>query len=269
MKIALTIQYDGNNFFGFQRQINFRSVQEDLENVLKVYFRKPVIVYCAGRTDTGVHSEGQVIHFEIDENDLYFRTRSIARMIYNLNCILPKDVSIVYGKIVPDDFHARFSCLSREYVYGIITSQYRMSIYQKNHLWIRYPVDLEVMRIAAGYLIGEHDFAAFTKSIYTVKNEKTIRRIDKIEIIRKESFLFFYYHGSGFLHNMVRIITGTLLLAGRGSISPITVQNILHGKNRTAAGNTLPAFPLVFLNARYAEYETPRQLIPHYQLLGL
>ncbi|MDH4261778.1 MAG: tRNA pseudouridine(38-40) synthase TruA [Spirochaetia bacterium] len=295
MKIALTIQYNGLHFHGFQRQTGERSVQEEIENILKIYFRSNVRIHCAGRTDSGVHSAGQVIHFEINESDLLFRTKDVSsqsninlslphkssnphihkfemhidRMIYNLNCILPKDISIIYGNIVPDDFHARFSCQSREYIYGIITSKYRMAMYQNNHLWIRYPVDLDSMRQAAEYLIGEHDFASFTKNIYKVTNEITIRRVDKIYIIPKDSFLYFYFHGSGFLHNMIRIITGTLLLVGRGDITPFEVQNILKSQNRVNAGNTLPAFPLVFLNARYRDYQTPHELIPYYEMLGL
>jgi len=292
MKIALTIQYDGKNFNGFQRQTGERSVQEDLEKVLGIYFKKNTRVHCAGRTDTGVHSAGQVVHFEIDETDLLFRTghledkftdqeplpshapagvlrKDIDLAIYNLNCMLPKDISIIYGSLVPEDFHARFSCLGREYVYGVVTSKYRMALYQENHLWIRYPVDVEKMREAAEYLLGEHDFASFTKNIYKVANEKTVRRIDKIKIVPKDSFLYFYYNGSGFLHNMIRIITGTLLLVGRGDIAPIDVDGILKSQNRVNAGNTLPAFPLVFVNARYKNYETPRRLIPYYDLLGI
>ena len=269
MKIALTLQYHGAHFCGFQRQKGERTVQEEFEKILQIYFRTPVRIHCAGRTDTGVHSAGQVIHFEISENDLFFRTRLLDRMIYNLNCILPQDISIIFGKIVPDNFHARFSCVSREYVYGIVTSKYRMSMYRENHLWIRYPVSIEKMNEAAEFLVGEHDFASFTKNIYKISNEKTIRRIDRIEIVPKDSFLYFYFSGSGFLHNMIRIITGTLLLTGRGDISPKDVQNILHSKNRTNAGNTLPAFPLVFLNARYKDYETPRQLIAYYNMLGI
>jgi tRNA pseudouridine38-40 synthase len=295
MKIGLTIQYHGLHFCGFQRQVGERSVQEDIEKVLAVYFRKPVRIHCAGRTDTGVHSVGQVVHFEIDEEALFFRTKNVVSqkydadssasgepklifkkfsayidlMIYNLNCMLPEDISIIYGSIVPQDFHARFSCLSREYVYGIITSKCRMAMYQKNHLWIRYPVNVDKMRQAAEYLIGEHDFASFTKNIYKLNHEKTIRRIDKILIVPKDSFLYFYYHGSGFLHNMIRIMTGTLLLAGRGDITALDVQNILQSQNRVNAGNTLPAFPLVFVNARYRDYETPRELIPYYDLLEI
>jgi tRNA pseudouridine38-40 synthase len=289
MKIALTIQYNGLHFSGFQRQIGDRSVQEDMEKILGIYFRKPTRVHCAGRTDTGVHSVGQVVHFEIDEGDLFFRTKHVSSkaseelpddeikglkedidlMMYNINCMLPRDISISYGSVVPDDFHARFSCLGREYVYGITTSKCRMALYQSNHLWIRYPVNLEKMREAAKYLIGEHDFASFTKNIYKVANEKTIRRIDKIRIEPKDSFLYFYYQGSGFLHNMIRIITGTLLQVGRGDISPIDIDKILKSQNRVNAGNTLPAFPLVFMNAQYKDYKTPRELIPYYDLLGL
>lgn len=262
MKIALTIQYDGSSFFGFQKQIGERTVQDELEDKLKIYFRKPVRVYCAGRTDTGVHATGQVVHFEIEPEDMYFRTRNFDLMIYNLNCMLPFDISISYGKIVPDDFHARFSCTGREYLYGVLASRYRMACYQKNHLWIRYAVKADLMKQAAEYLIGEHDFAAFTRNIYKTSGEKTVRRIERIEVIDKSPFLYFYFDGSGFLHNMIRIITGTLLMVGKGTLRVDDIKDILENKSRMHPGKTLPAFPLTFVNARYKDYETPAQLRP-------
>ncbi|MDH4199876.1 MAG: tRNA pseudouridine(38-40) synthase TruA [Spirochaetia bacterium] len=267
MKIALTIHYDGSAFSGFQRQTGERTVQGAYEKALEIYFRNPVQIHCAGRTDRGVHACGQVIHFEINEKDFFFRTHDLEKMIYNLNGLLPADTSIVFGGFVQDDFHARFSCIGREYIYSIVSSRYRMPLYRKQYLWINYPVDLKKIREASEHLIGEHDFASFTKNIYKTQLEKTVRRIDRIKVIEKPPFLYFYYDGSGFLHNMIRIITGTLLMVGKGNLTPENVQSILHSQSRMHPGKTLPAFPLVLVNARYENYRTPKECNPFHNIL--
>ena len=270
MKIAITLQYNGEAFAGFQIQKVERTVQGELERALSVYFRTPIRVHGAGRTDTGVHAMGQVAHFSLDDVSESQREAvrgNLHRLIYSINCMTIEDVSIVYAEIVNDDFHARFSCRGREYVYRVLQSEYRMSLYLKTHHWVRKKLDLPAMEEAAAHLIGENDFAAFTRKIYQTSGEVTIRRIDEIQIIPRPPFLYFYYNGSGFLHNMIRILTGTLIRTGKGELTPLQVKEILDKKDRTEAGMTLPPNSLVFLNARYDDYETPRELIPLYEEL--
>jgi len=269
MKLALTIQYNGKEFHGFQRQKEKRSVQGELEKALATFFRTPVTIHAAGRTDTGVHAAGQVVHFEIDKEIFYHRKREIGTVVYNINCMLPDDLSIVYAKEVSDQFHARFSCLSREYLYTVVNSNYRFAFSGENCYWVRDPLDTRLMEEGTRYLIGEHDFAAFTKVLYKRNNEKTIRRIDKISVYSRSPYLFFYYDGSGFLHNMIRIITGTLLQVGRKEIPPEKIGEILISQNRLESGMTLPPQALTFINARYQEYETPSELIPVYNQLPI
>ena len=264
MKFAFTIQYSGNSFFGFQRQKDYRSVQQIIEEAIFTILRKKIRIYPAGRTDTGVHAAGQVIHFSFDyENSLLSDMR---RFIYAVNSVLPDDVSFIYGKPVSEDFHARFSCKGRDYLYRILNSPYRMALYRETSHWVRTEMDIQKMREAAERLIGEHDFAAFTKAFYQKKGEKTVRRIDDIQIIENYPFIDFYYKGSGFLHNMIRIITGTLLQAGKGQITSDEIAEILKNKKRDLAGQTIPACGLFFLNAYYDEYETPVELLPFYDL---
>lgn len=270
MKIAATLQYNGDAFAGFQIQKIERTVQGELEKALATYFRMPIRVHGAGRTDTGVHSMGQVVHFSLDDVSQLQRDQireNLHGLIYSINCMTIEDVSIVYAREVNGDFHARFSCVGREYVYRVLQSEYRMALYLKTHLWVRKPLDLSAMEDAASRLVGEKDFAAFTRRIYQVSGDVTIRRIDEIKIIPRPPFLYFYYNGSGFLHNMIRIMTGTLIRTGKGELSPQVVQEILEKKDRTEAGMTLPPGALVFLNARYPGYETPRELIPLYEEL--
>ncbi|MDH5717223.1 MAG: tRNA pseudouridine(38-40) synthase TruA [Spirochaetia bacterium] len=262
MKFAFTIQYDGSDFFGFQRQKDFRSVQEELEKAFEIILRQKVTLHVAGRTDTGVHALGQVVHFRIENKDSM--VHDLRRFIYAVNSILPKDVSLVYGKPVSNDFHARFSCKGRDYIYRILHTPYRMAFYEKKSFWIRKKLNINLMRETSNYLLGEKDFAAFTKGAYFKNKEKTIRRIDKISIIEHGPFVDFYYSGSGFLHNMIRIVTGTLLMAGKEEIRPEAVKEILNNKERKDAGQTLPSYALFFLNAFYDEYETPKELIPFY-----
>jgi len=260
VKFAFTIQYSGHSFYGFQRQKDFRTVQETIENALFTLLRQNIRIHAAGRTDTGVHAVGQVIHFSYGGKSALLN--DLHKFIYAVNSVLPPEVSFVYGRPVSNDFHARFSCKGRDYLYRILNSPYRMALYRETSHWVRSKLYIKRMREAAERLIGEHDFAAFTKAIYKKNGEKTVRRIDKIYIVESYPFVDFYYCGSGFLHNMIRIITGTLLQAGKGKLTPDDISNILNDQQRDLAGQTIPPCGLHFINAYYDEYETPVELLP-------
>ncbi len=264
MRYAFTIAYKGKNFSGFQIQKEERTVQAELEKALWIILREEIRVFTAGRTDAGVSALGQVIHFDVSLEESIRRMVNLERFVYSMNSVMPNDISIVYGKSVTDEFHARFSALSREYAYFTYSATYKHAIFSDLGLWFRKPLNLNAMRMAAEYLMGENDFAAFTREMVLRNNEPTRRRLDEIRIIEKQPFVIFYYKGSGFLHNMIRILTGTLIMAGREEILPADMKSILEGKKRKNAGVTLPAFPLYFLNASYEEYQTPLERIPFY-----
>jgi tRNA pseudouridine38-40 synthase len=249
MRTALTIEYDGAGYCGFQRQTRENSVQTELEKALSVVMRTPTHVFCAGRTDTGVNALGQVVHF----SGVY--PKPLDRIIYGLNSLLPKDIAVRHGAPVAPDFHARFSCVRREYVYIVHNTTYRPSTLGYKSLWIREPLDWSLAREALPHLKGEKDFAAFTKPALVKRGEITIRRIDEIDIIEKGPYAYIYIRGSGFLHNMIRIMVGTLIDVARKEIRPDAMAKIVASADRLAAGVTLRPHALYFLFAEYPGYD--------------
>lgn len=257
MKLALTVQYDGKNFLGFQKQKSSlsghgRTVQEELEKAFATFFRQEIRIYAAGRTDRGVSALGQVIHFSLQENVL--KNKSIEKILYSVNSILPPEISLSHAAIVPESFHARFSCLQREYMYLVYNSPTRSALVSKSSLWVRHPLQLKNMRAVLDVFLGEQDFAAFTQAVYFKNKKPTIRRIDEISILQKGHFLIFYFRGSGFLHNMIRILSGTLLDVGKGRLSRQDLERILLSRDRTQASKTLPPHALFFVAAKYKDY---------------
>lgn len=255
-KTAMTIEYDGAVYFGFQLQKQQNSVQAELERALAIVLRQRVRVYCAGRTDTGVNALGQVIHFAAEYR------QGIAELVYSLNSLLPKDIAIRHAAHVPEDFHARFSCLGREYVYIICNAPYRPGNLGFKSLWVRGELNWAPVRAAIPHLVGEKDFASFTRSAIAKSGERTVRRIDGVDVIESQPYIFLYIRGSGFLHNMIRILTGTLLDVARGKISPQQMEEIVANADRLGAGVTQKPDALYFLHAEYEDY--PQQGAEHW-----
>ncbi len=251
MKTAMTIEYDGARYYGFQLQKQQNSVQAELEKALGIALRQRVRVYCAGRTDTGVNALGQVVHFAAEYR------QSIPELVYSLNSLLPKDIAIRHAAHVPEDFHARFSCLGREYVYIICNAPYRPGNLGFKSLWVRGDLDWAPVRAAIPHLIGEKDFATFTRAAIAKSGERTVRRMDGVDVIESQPYVFLYIRGSGFLHNMIRILTGTLLDVARGKIPPQQMEEIVANADRLGAGVTQKADALYFLHAEYKDYPQP------------
>lgn len=249
MNTAMTIEYDGAGYFGFQRQTKQISVQGELERVLTTILRQPVRVYCAGRTDTGVNALGQVVHFAGSH------PKGIELLIYAMNSLLPKDIAVRHAAIVPDRFHARFSCIQREYVYIIYNAKYRPGLLGYKALWIRDPLNWNAVRAAIPHILGENNFAAFTKAKLVKRGEITFRRIDDLRVVEDGQYTYLHIKGSGFLHNMIRILTGTLLDVARGNIQPEDMAAILQKQDRLGAGETLKPHALYFLHAQYEDYD--------------
>ena len=250
-KYALILQYDGALFAGYQTQNGPRSVQSELEKSLRVILRQEIKTHCAGRTDAGVHALGQVVSFALQDPP------PARTLLHSLNALLPDDMAAAALTPVPEDFHARFSCLAREYEYRIWNAPYPPVFERGRCLWIRQPLEMEALEKISRAIPGERDFASFTRAEY--RDESTIRYVDRAGwSMEGDSFeqgrtLRFRIRGNAFLHNMIRILVGTSLDIVRGKIRR-SMAEILEAKDRLAAGHTARAAGLYFIGAYYPPF---------------
>ena len=228
--IMLTIEYDGTNYSGWQYQYNAPSVQEEIEKALKKLTGEGIRINGAGRTDAKVHARGQVANFYTHA------TIPPERFSKALNSLLPDEISIVASQEVTADFHARYSAIGKRYVYQIYLGKNRSPLLRNYSLHVSYDVDLGIMKEASKLLLGTHDFAGFMSSGSSVQN--TTRTIHSIEFELLNNSLWIAFEGNGFLYNMVRIIVGTLLKIGRGSMEPEKLSRMLKEKDRSVGGPT-------------------------------
>ncbi len=243
-KIAACIEYDGSKFRGWQFQVGQPTVQEAVESAISSIANHPVTVHCAGRTDTGVHACGQIVHFESNSN------RSDRAWVMGTNSQLPQGVSVLWTKKVSDEFHARFSTLSREYRYVILNRSVRPSYLAKRVSWHVRDLDTQRMNESAKRLLGKHDFSAFRSS--RCKNKVPTKTIFRIQVNRKQEWVWIDVKADGFLHHMVRNIAGTLIAIGCGDQKLDWVQEVLASRDRTQAGITAPADGLYFVRVNYS-----------------
>ncbi|MBP1914389.1 tRNA pseudouridine38-40 synthase [Lederbergia galactosidilyticus] len=238
------ISYDGSAFSGFQIQPNGRTIQAELEKALaKMHKSEIVKIVGSGRTDAGVHAKGQVIHFD---SPLQI---SVEQWKKGLNALLSHELVIMNLEKVASNFHARFDATEKTYVYKIYTQKTRDPF--RYHYATHYPfsLNLDQIELAANYLVGTHDFTSFCSAKAEVLNKvRTVREI-KLENMRDE--LIFTITGSGFLHNMVRIIVGTLLEVGSGKRNASDILGILQGCDRQLAGKTAPPQGLYLWKVEY------------------
>ena len=244
-RIKCIISYDGSEFFGYQVQLSERTVQSEIERVLKQMHRRQVRVTASGRTDAGVHALGQVIHFDTDLKlppDAWIRA---------LNTMLPDDIAVHRAESVPMEFHARFGAFGKKYMYKIDLGKIRDPLKRNYAFHYPYALDIEKIREAARYLEGEHDFTSFSSARSEVKDK--VRTIYGIDFIQQGTELTITYRGNGFLYNMVRILTGTLMEVGSGKREPHEMKEILLKKDRAAAGKTAPPQGLYLCEVYYGE----------------
>jgi len=241
--IKLTISYDGTDYAGWQIQKNGWTVQAEIEKAIKKVFGKGHRVHGAGRTDAGVHAKAQVAHFKMP---LAVPVGSIARAI---NSALPESVAVIRAEEVPPDFHSRFDARSKHYRYYILNSHHRNPFSQKYSWRVLYRLDVPLMKKEAALLDGRHDFKSFQAA--DKKEISSVRKIFRIDLRKKGSSLVIDIEGDGFLYNMVRNITGTLVDIGRGYLPPGSMRKILNSRNRTAAGPTAPAKGLFLMSVKY------------------
>ena len=242
-RIKLTIAYDGTNYCGWQVQPNGITVEEVVNKALKKLTGEDIQVIGASRTDSGVHALGNVAVFDTHT------TIPPERISYALNQRLPEDIVIVKSEEVAEDFHPRYCDCSKTYEYHILNMRITIPTKRLTNYFVSYDLDVEKMRKAAGYLIGEHDFVSFCNVRTDV--EDTVRTVTELEILKDGEEITIRISGNGFLYNMVRIIVGTLIRVGRGFYEPEKVKEILEAKDRKAAGVTAPPHGLILAEIRY------------------
>ena len=242
-RIKLTIAYDGTNYCGWQVQPNGITVEEVVNKALKKLTGEDIQVIGASRTDSGVHALGNVAVFDTHT------TIPPERISYALNQRLPEDIVIVKSEEVAEDFHPRYCDCSKTYEYHILNTRIPIPTKRLTNYFVSYDLDVEKMRKAAGYLIGEHDFVSFCNVRTDV--EDTVRTVTELEILKDGEEITIRISGNGFLYNMVRIIVGTLIRVGRGFYEPEKVKEILEAKDRRAAGVTAPPHGLILAEIRY------------------
>lgn len=242
-RIKLTIAYDGTNYCGWQVQPNGITVEEVVNKALKKLTGEDIQVIGASRTDSGVHALGNVAVFDTHT------TIPPERISYALNQRLPEDIVIVKSEEVAEDFHPRYCDCSKTYEYHILNTRIPIPTKRLTNYFVSYDLDVEKMRKAAGYLIGEHDFVSFCNVRTDV--EDTVRTVTELEILKDGEEITIRISGNGFLYNMVRIIVGTLIRVGRGFYEPEKVKEILEAKDRKAAGVTAPPHGLILTEIRY------------------
>ena len=250
MRYALGIEYDGAAFCGWQRQSHAPSVQQSLEKALSVVADHPVTVICAGRTDTGVHARGQVVHFDSPSR------RSDRQWILGVNSNLPDAVRVLWVRAVDDSFHARFAAFSRSYQYSILNRWVRPAIGVAYYGWCRDELDTARMHRAAQVLLGKHDFSAFRSA--GCSSQHAIREVTAINVSRQEDIVKIDISANAFLYHMVRNIVGSLIVVGLGEKSSQWFAGVFQAKDRKLAGVTAEPQGLCFMQVRYdSKYKLP------------
>ncbi len=246
MRIACGVEYDGEPFFGFQRQKQTPTVQQSLEEAISEVANHPVTIVCCGRTDTGVSADLQVIHFDTEAN------RTPRQWTLGINSALHKAISVLWVKPVSDEFHARFSATARRYQYRICNRSVRPAINRQYLTWVLKPLDDVLMNQAIHYLLGEHDFSAFRSS--QCQSKQPVRQITHAKVKRAGEQVVIDITANGFLHHMVRNIAGTLIRVGKGERPPQWVQQVLQSKDRKQAGITAAPNGLRFVGVNYPNH---------------
>lgn len=242
--IKLVIEYDGKEFYGWQKQPDKLNIQGNIEKAIETITGEKVDLIASGRTDRGVHSLGQVANFKTN-SDLPIDKFPIA-----INSNLKQSIRIKSAEEVDEKFHSRLTCKKKTYRYIINNSKYGTAIYRNLETYIPIKLDVEKMKEAVKYFEGEHDFKAFKAS--GTSSKSSVRTIYKAEVKKMpEEKIWIELTGNGFLYNMVRIISGTLVEVGLGKINPEEIREIIKSKKREKAGKTLPPQGLYLVSVEY------------------
>ena len=247
-RYKLTIEYNGTNFIGWQKQKKGFSIQGTIEKAAKNFLQSEVDLIVAGRTDAGVHAEAQVAHLDI------FKKLKIKNILFGLNFYLSKekfgeDISIKKVNEVDANFNARFGAKKKTYKYKIYNNECRSPMHAYNTWWVSQKLNIVDMKKASKYLLGNHDFSSFRAS--GCQALSPVKTLDKIAIIKKKNIITLTFTARSFLYNQVRIMTGTLKDVGSGLINPIALKRILQKKKRTSSGVTAPSKGLTLYKVYY------------------
>lgn len=256
MRIALGIEYHGGEFSGWQAQANKATVQGCLEQSLTTIADHPIKLYCAGRTDAGVHAMEQIVHFDTDA------IRQLRAWVWGTNTHLPGSIAVRWAHEVDDEFHARFSAISRTYRYFIHNHSVRSALTMGRATWYHHPLDINPMQTAASYLIGEQDFSSFRSS--ECESKTPMRNIHYINVTQQGDMIMIEICANAFLHHMVRNITGVLLKIGSGVHAPDWMLEVLQAKDRRKAAETALPDGLYLYKVSYPDkYQLPQLHTTH------
>ncbi len=245
-RFRMTVEYDGTPYVGWQRQENGPSVQGALENAVLSLTRETVSIRGAGRTDSGVHALGQVIHVDLARAWVPYKLRNAL----NAHLALAGErVAVLDVAAVDEAFDARFSAMRRHYLYRIITRPARLALEAERAWWVPKPLDHEAMHAAAQMLVGHHDFTTFRSA--HCQATSPVRTLDRLDVTRTGELIEIRASAQSFLHNQIRSFAGTLKLAGEGKMTPEDVRAALDARDRSACGPVAPPEGLFFLKVDY------------------
>src|ERR1700685_2142482 len=242
-RVAAIVEYDGTESAGWQSQAHSRSIQDAVETALSFVAGHSVIAICAGRTDSGVHALGQVIHFDPDA------APTARAWVLAPTTKLAPDIALQWAGEVTAGFHARHTAIRRIYRYCILNRSARSALQRARSAWIHRPLDAAAMHAAAQVLIGEHDFSAF-RSV-ECQSKTTVRRVERIEVRREGDYVWLEITANAYLHHMWRNIVGTLLAVQRDTEPAAAMAHVLASGNRRFAGATAPAAGLYLWRVEY------------------
>ncbi len=243
-RYKLTIEYMGTNLSGWQRQTNGPSIQEAIEKAIYKFCGENVTLFCAGRTDAGVHALGQVAHFDLSQEQNIYQVRN------GINFHLkPQRIAIINAEIVNEDFHARFAAKERTYIYKIVNRSAALTLDLQRAWHVAVPLNAEAMHEAGQVLVGQHDFTSFRAT--QCQSSSPNKTIDQLSVVANEAVIEITTRARSFLHHQVRNMVGTLKLVGEGKWTNEDVRKALEARDRSAAGPTAPPDGLYLLKVNY------------------
>ncbi len=255
MRVALGLQYDGSPYSGWQSQVNQNTIQDQLEKAISAFVgidalkANPIRVITAGRTDTGVHALGQVVHFDVEVQ------RENWSWVRGVNTFLPESIVVNWALPVPDEFSARYSAHERTYIYALHAGPCRSPMSAARAGYVMLPADrwfnIDAMRLAAECLIGEHDFTSFRSS--ECQSKTPIKTMYSVDMFTDEPWLYFKIKGNAFLHHMVRNLVGSFIQIGVGKQSAEWMSEVLAAKDRSIAAPTFSPAGLYLAQIAYPE----------------
>ncbi len=245
-RFRLTVEFDGRPYMGWQRQAHGPSVQQAIEEAVATVTGEAAVLHAAGRTDAGVHARAMSAHVDVAKPIAAFRLGEA------INALLrPQPVAVLGCEIVPGDWHARFSCIGRRYVYRIVNRRAPLALEQARAWQLSAPLDAEAMHAAAQCLIGHHDFTTFRSA--HCQSESPVKTLDRLDVRRSGEIIEIAAAARSFLHHQVRSMVGCLSLVGRGKWSISDMAAALEARNRAALGLNAPPDGLYFVEAIYPE----------------